>query len=269
MCDICTSAEEIKQVSADEMRRIVEKGFDPFTRQLVNQTTIDTWSHGKYGEIYRFPEPRDFTPAYKSAFQNWKKDLVNVEKDPWRFCRKCGDIIDNYNPSIQKVKLSDDEIHSRNLTFALSTGGSICWFCNKGIADPIWGLKLEFKKQTAVPSIQNPNPGSERSNIIIPRCASCYSAMNRKAKLFVDAILALLLFGCIGLVIYGLFSSTNKYLILLGAGLIILIFVVGQTCDVLEKKKLKKEYGLINIDYKESLDYKNKISAGWSFEKVN
>lgn len=29
------------------------------------------------------------------------------------------------------------------------------------------------------------------------------------------------------------------------------------------------EYELINIDYKESLDYKNKISAGWSFEKVN
>jgi hypothetical protein len=268
MCDICISAEEIKQVSPDEMRRIVEKGFDPFTRQLVNQTTIDTWSHGKYGEIYRLPEPRDFTPAYKAAFQNWKKDLVDVEKDPWRFCKKCGDVIDNYKPSMEKVKLSDEEIHSRSLIFELSTEGSICWFCNKKSADPAFGLKLEFKKYATDPTRQSPNPVIERSNALIPRCTSCCSAMNRRGNLFIDKILALFLVSSIVLIIYGLFSSASKNLILLGGGLIIFLFVVGFICDLLEERKLKKEYGLINIDYKKSPDYKNKISAGWFFVKA-
>jgi hypothetical protein len=89
MCDICISPQENHRISAPRMREFVEKGFDPFSTQLVNQSTIDTWSRGLYGEIYGGPEPKDFTPAYSAALENWRRDLVSTETSDWLFCDKC------------------------------------------------------------------------------------------------------------------------------------------------------------------------------------
>ena len=92
MCDICLSAEETFQLSPNEMRAAVEAGFDPFTSQLVNESTIDQWSRGAYGEIYGAPGSqagKDFAPAYRAALENWTSDLVAEETSPWRFCPKC------------------------------------------------------------------------------------------------------------------------------------------------------------------------------------
>ena len=96
MCDICTSAEEVRKVSAQRMRDFVRNGFDPFSLQLVNQTTIDQWSRGLYGEIYGGPEPKDFTPAYSAALNNWREDLVSAETSQWAFCQSCSDALSPY-----------------------------------------------------------------------------------------------------------------------------------------------------------------------------
>lgn len=58
MCDICMSAEETLQMSPDEMRSAVDRGFDSFPSLLVNPPTIDQRSVGLYGEIYGSQDPK-------------------------------------------------------------------------------------------------------------------------------------------------------------------------------------------------------------------
>ncbi len=89
MCDICSSSEELKYLSAYEMRRVTGNGFDPFSSKLVDNTTINSWSQGLFDKIYFSPEPRDFTPAYQAAFNKWKKELVDKDDSRWDLCHEC------------------------------------------------------------------------------------------------------------------------------------------------------------------------------------
>jgi hypothetical protein len=87
------------------MRAAVEAGFDPFSTRLVDETTIDHWSEGHYGEIYGSPGPaanRDFSPAYATALRKWRMDLVMKDATPWRFCRSCAAAIRGHT-SVQRL----------------------------------------------------------------------------------------------------------------------------------------------------------------------
>lgn len=90
------SPQEIKRITASRMRYFVERGFDPFSLQLVNQTNIDMWSNGLYGQIYGGPEPKDFTPAYQAALDNWRANLVSTDDSEWTFCEHCAEALNPY-----------------------------------------------------------------------------------------------------------------------------------------------------------------------------
>ena len=126
MCDICISGEETFKLSSSEMRVAVEAGFDPFKSRLVNQSTIDQWSRGAYGEIYGAPGPeavKDFGPAYRTALENWRRELVNTDTSPWRFCPRCAGAIRPFTASRSSgVTKTASEIRGERFAQALAQG---------------------------------------------------------------------------------------------------------------------------------------------------
>lgn len=127
MCDICTSAQEISQLSAREMREAVENGFNPFSTGLVNRSTIDQWSNGLYGQIYGSPgesDSKDFTPAYDAALSNWRRGLVETDDSPWRFCSDCGSKVRQFTLLGYGVTRSMDEFIAERTVSEMSSGVS-------------------------------------------------------------------------------------------------------------------------------------------------
>jgi len=122
MCDICMSSEEVSQATADEMRQIVAKGFDPFSTRMVNETTISHWSRGMYDEIYDRSGERDFTPAFREALRNWKDDLVATETSAWRFCAACGAKVAPYTSHLGTPHYTAQEITAQENIQALVFG---------------------------------------------------------------------------------------------------------------------------------------------------
>lgn len=122
MCDICMRSEEISEVTADEMRRAVEKGFDPFATRLVNESTVDQWSKGLYGKIYGRAGDKDFTPAYKEALNNWKSELVATETSAWRFCSDCDSKLSPYTFALSKPRHTAEEVAAENNISAMMFG---------------------------------------------------------------------------------------------------------------------------------------------------
>jgi hypothetical protein len=127
MCDICNSAQEISQLSAREMREAVDSGFDPFSASLVDQSTIDQWSNGLYGQIYGSPgdfETKDFTPAYEAALSNWRRDLVETDSSTWRFCADCGSEIRQFTLPVYAVTKSAEEARAEHTVSQIVSGVS-------------------------------------------------------------------------------------------------------------------------------------------------
>jgi hypothetical protein len=83
-------------MSAWEMRIATDKGFDPFSSKLVDNTTINSWSQGLFDKIYHSSDSRDFTPAYQAAFKKWKKELVDTDRSKWNLCFKCFEAAQKY-----------------------------------------------------------------------------------------------------------------------------------------------------------------------------
>jgi hypothetical protein len=124
VCDICRSGEDVSEVSADEMRQVVARGFDPFSTRLVDETTISHWSRGMYDEIYDRPDDRDFTPAFQEALRNWTNDLVATETSAWRFCAACGAKVAAYTSALGMPRYTAQEVAAQRNVQALVFGDS-------------------------------------------------------------------------------------------------------------------------------------------------
>jgi len=264
MCDICISAEELKQVSAEEMRIIVENGFDPFSEQLVNEYNTNLWSKGLFNEIYIKSEPRDFTPANKAALQNWKRDLVDIENNSWHFCSVCANAVEKYYHNLKPNTVSNEEYNYRNKVFNLATGKSICWFCGKGSGSLENNLRIDFSKNVLI----NHQTEKQISNIFIPRCNNCKLIMKTKIVDLLNNLLTFIIFGGILVLLYGLLLSENKIFIVYGFSISALSFILIGIVDLVNKRSLVNKFGLINYDYKDHPDYKEKISSRWIVSKI-
>ena len=127
MCDICLSAEETLQLTPSDMQGAVNAGFDPFTTRLVDEVTIDQWSDDLYGQIYDTAGPnesKDFTPAYQAALRKWKRDLVDTDTSPWRFCTKCATSMRQFTAHGSGVKHSAAEIRAQQNMIDLVFGST-------------------------------------------------------------------------------------------------------------------------------------------------